>query len=506
MIEYTKFTGDTSYVKTLTRALVANYGPNNDILLPWKKDQEGNDDQAFWALALMSALEYDFPDPDEKPPASYLEVVENCFNNIVPRWDLTSCNGGFKWQIYPENAYGWNYKNSISNGAVFALAARLARYTGNQTYADWAVKIWDWSKAIGLVTDKYEVLDGTSDKENCTDHDNTQWTYNIGMYMHGAAVMYNYTNGDQAWKRHVAGFIDHSSFFFKPHDNAPDIMYEIACETGQTGRASCNVDQQSFKAYFARFLAKTAIMAPFTRDQVTKWLRASAIGAAKSCSGGADGATCGSRWYTGSWDGATGVGQQLSALEVTQALLTLRKHVVPRVQSGPEPAPPLRSSTGGAVPTATGTAVKKPKPSETPKPSGTSKPSKAPKPSETPQPSETSKATGSPATSGAPAAPEFQDSAETPSPPSPSGSGKCNCSPKSTTTVYVQPPSLTTAQPAPPGDIATTPLGSQAPPSSSPSTTPSVPENVFDGAAVTVRRPGVAMVAGLLGALLYVLL
>lgn len=40
LIEYTQFTGDTSYVKTLHEALVANYGPDNNILLPWKKDQE----------------------------------------------------------------------------------------------------------------------------------------------------------------------------------------------------------------------------------------------------------------------------------------------------------------------------------------------------------------------------------------------------------------------------------------------------------------------------------
>jgi mannan endo-1,6-alpha-mannosidase len=40
LVEYTQFTGDASYVKTVTQALVANYGPNNDILLSWRKDQE----------------------------------------------------------------------------------------------------------------------------------------------------------------------------------------------------------------------------------------------------------------------------------------------------------------------------------------------------------------------------------------------------------------------------------------------------------------------------------
>lgn len=45
----------------------------------------------------MSALEYQFPEP-ENAPASYLQVVENAFNNIVGRWDEGSCGGGLKWQ------------------------------------------------------------------------------------------------------------------------------------------------------------------------------------------------------------------------------------------------------------------------------------------------------------------------------------------------------------------------------------------------------------------------
>lgn len=297
----------------------------------------------------MSALEYQFPDPEESAPATYLQVVENCFNNIVARWDTASCNGGLKWQIYPENAYGFNYKNSVSNGAVFALGARLARYTGNQTYADWAVKIWDWTKAVGLIGDKYEVFDGTDDSKNCSDRDHTEWSYNVGIYLHGAAALYNYTNGDDTWKKHTSGLLEHSATFFKPYDNATDVMFEAPCETGETGR-TCNLDQQSFKAYLSRFLAKTAIMAPYTKETVTKWLRTSAVAAAKACSGGTDGTACGSKWYTGGWDGTLGVGQQLSALEVTQALLTLKRNIVPGTGSDSKPSP---SSAATAVPSAT---------------------------------------------------------------------------------------------------------------------------------------------------------
>ncbi|KZM24258.1 Mannan endo-1,6-alpha-mannosidase [Ascochyta rabiei] len=355
LIEYTQFSGDNSHVETLQQALTANYGPNNDFILTYRKSQTGNDDQAFWALAVMSALEYQFPDADSAP-ADYLEVAVNAFNNIVGRWDTTTCDGGLKWQIYPENAYGYNYKNSISNGCAFALGARLARYTGNQTYADWAEKIYDWTKSVGLITDIYEVFDGTDDKTNCASvADKTQWTYNNAMFLHGSAFMYDVTNGASVWKERTSGFLKHAELLFFSAVKKDNIMYEWACETGESGR-TCNLDQQSFKAYLSRFMAKTAAVAPFTKGTITKYLTASAVGAAKSCSGGDDKVTCGSKWYTGSWDGTSGVGQQLAALEVTHALLSLKQNIVPVKNSSPKPkstttAAPKPSSTPAAKPT-----------------------------------------------------------------------------------------------------------------------------------------------------------
>jgi len=38
--EYTAFTGDTSFEDTFIQALVANSGPDRDIILPWMKSQE----------------------------------------------------------------------------------------------------------------------------------------------------------------------------------------------------------------------------------------------------------------------------------------------------------------------------------------------------------------------------------------------------------------------------------------------------------------------------------
>lgn len=94
-------------------------------------------------------------------------------------------------------------------------------------------------------------------------------------------------------------------------------MYEVACEPSN----NCDTDQLSFKAYLARWMAASTKVAPFVGDIVNAQLKTSAVAAAKSCSGGADGVTCGTKWTTGAWDGAYGVGQQMSALETIQGLL-----------------------------------------------------------------------------------------------------------------------------------------------------------------------------------------
>lgn len=294
---------------------MAQRGPKDDYIVPSHRGDEGNDDQAFWGLSLISAIENNFPNPPADKP-QWLSLLTSLFENQASRWDTTSCAGGLKWQIYPENAYGYDYKNSISNGAFFQIAARLALYTGEQYYIDWATRVWDWSWRIGLISPTYNVYDGSDDKKNCTALDHTQWSYNVAVYLQGTASLWN-TTKQEMWKERTLGLLATSKIFFSPLSNATDIMYEAACEPYDR----CNNDQFSFKAYLARWLAKTMILAPFTAKTIRPLLEASAIAAAESCSGGTDGVTCGTKWWVGGWDGTSGAGQQMSALEVVQSLL-----------------------------------------------------------------------------------------------------------------------------------------------------------------------------------------
>lgn len=127
------------------------------------------------------------------------------------------------------------------------------------------------------------------------------------------------TNGtEQAmWQTRLQGLINASSVFFKNN-----IMYEVACEDVSTPQGTCTVDDQTFKAYFSRWLAATTKIAPFTRPHIMAWLGPSAAAAAAQCDGGTNGVTCGEHWTAGStWDGSSGVGQQMSALSVIQSNL-----------------------------------------------------------------------------------------------------------------------------------------------------------------------------------------
>lgn len=221
-----------------------------------------------------------------------------------------------KWQIFESNA-GYYYKNTVSNGAFFQIAARLARYTGNQTYVEWADRAWDWMNATGLFDGAYNVFDGTDEKINCTELDHTKWSYNPSILLHGAANLYNYTNGSAVWEERTSGLLRSTIRNFYSLENATNVLFEQACEPFN----KCNNDQYSFKAYASRYLGKTAVLAPYTLPAIRTLLTTSAQAAAQACSSGADNATCGQKWYVGGFDGNPGIGQQMSALEAVLALL-----------------------------------------------------------------------------------------------------------------------------------------------------------------------------------------
>ena len=192
-------TGDGQFNQETIQAITWQAGTDGEFMPQNQTKDEGNDDQAFWAFTAMSAAELNFPAPgsDYQGYPTYAAMSQAVFNLQTARWDAATCNGGMRWQIQPLNA-GYDYKNVAANGAYFQLAARLARYTGNTTYATYAEKMWNWLEASVLIDQgdgtTWKVYDGTGVDVQCSDANHAQYSYNYGLLIAGLAYMYDHVS------------------------------------------------------------------------------------------------------------------------------------------------------------------------------------------------------------------------------------------------------------------------------------------------------------------------
>ncbi|PIG79904.1 endo mannanase [Aspergillus arachidicola] len=318
LIQYWQASGDDTYNAVVSNDLMFQAGENYDYYSKNVSDWLGNDDQMFWGLATITASEAGFPEISGKP--SWTSLARVVFNMEVERWDKSACNGGMRWQLWPYQE-GYTMKNAISNGGLFELAARLARFTKNETYSEWADRIWDWSASTPLLqTDRWYIADSTSNLNNCSDAGDQQWSYNYGTYLAGAAFMYNHTNGSDKWLKRVDGLLDSVLTTFFPKEGNGVVLSEVACEPILT----CDRNQLCFKGYVAMWLAFTAIL-----------LQGSAAAISKQCSGG-DQNLCGERWYSTEPVGPTGLEVQMAALGgITSNLMLFEAQSPKTIESNP---------------------------------------------------------------------------------------------------------------------------------------------------------------------------
>jgi mannan endo-1,6-alpha-mannosidase len=409
LINYWHRTGDDSYNKIVGEALRHQLGENNDYMPANQTKSEGNDDQAAWALAAMTAAESGFPsDVLTGLNTTWADIAIGVFNDQASRWDAETCGGGLRWQIFSFNN-GYDYKNTMSNGDFYQLASRLTRFTGNSTYEDWSDRVLAWSLDVGLIAGENAtipgaVFDGTDSSDGCSDINRIQWTASAGTYLAGAAYAWNAVSSNRIQSIHITKSPNtskqtqtrwtnlHQSLvpaisdvFASGRTNATNgTITEVACAAGN----NCSVDQLAFRAILARALAQARALitslpptttptnassiANITSAAQTKsetaasdllariefMLRESAKGAAAQCSGGSNGTTCGNDWSSSVWDGTYGLGQDLSALNVIVANLPFAGRIATANDSATEAGGSgTGTGTGGSNGTATGTGA-----------------------------------------------------------------------------------------------------------------------------------------------------
>ncbi|KAI1500323.1 glycoside hydrolase family 76 protein [Biscogniauxia marginata] len=324
MIDYWRWTGDDTYNDLVYEAMLFQIGPDKDFMDPNWTASLGNDDQSFWGMSALVAAENKFQDPPSDQ-AQWLALAQAVWTEQAsPDRNDDECGGGLRWQIFATNR-GYDYKNTIANGAFFNMGARLARYTENDTYAERATETWDWLTSVGYIDKDYNIFDGAHVPENCTDINMQQYSYNAAVLLLGAAHMYNYTNANQDWADRVEGLVGGIERVFFPNGTA----YEPSCEAG-----FCTTDMLSFKGYLHRWLAVTTQIAPFVADRIIGVLRTSTQSAVSQCTGGDNGRQCGFHWTTGIYDGVTGAGQQMNVLGALSSLLIDSSHAPVTNQTG----------------------------------------------------------------------------------------------------------------------------------------------------------------------------
>ncbi|KAL2852108.1 glycosyl hydrolase family 76-domain-containing protein [Aspergillus pseudoustus] len=321
LIQYWQASGDNQYNSVVSHDLMFQAGRNYDYFDSNYSRWLGNDDQMFWGLAAITASETGFPQVDGKP--TWTTLARAVFQMQADRWDMSSCGGGLDWQIHLWQD-GHTMRNSISNGGLFQLAARLGHFTKNTTYLEFAEKIWDWSVDSPLIQPQngWFVADSTEGKNNCSDSGDMQWTYNYGTYLAGCAYMYNETRSEK-WLNATTGLLARLEDYFFPKEYGSNVISEVACEKLHT----CNRNMLCFKGWTTMWMAYTAILVPQTRETIVPKLQGSATAIGKMCDGSStlvpETNLCGNRWYQDSFDGIQGLEVQMAALGGITANLML---------------------------------------------------------------------------------------------------------------------------------------------------------------------------------------
>ncbi|KAK8087505.1 glycoside hydrolase family 76 protein [Apiospora phragmitis] len=295
LIDYGNATGDIKYVDSIVKGLGWQVGQNHDFMPTNWTVGMGNDEQAIWASAALTAANSGLPGPPSVE-SGWLSVAQNVLaEQPLRRINNGTCEGALRWQLFP-SSNGYGYIQTTSNAAFFALAAGMAQETKNDTLAKQAASSYDVMAKIGLIDDKFNVFDGTQAANECNPKtvNRLQFSSNPGLLLTGAAYMLQQTNNDETWKKRVDGLLDHTLETFFPDG----VAFEVACEMPGSGY-TCNVDMEQYKGMLHRSLGQTMRLAPHTKDKILPVLRTSAVAAVKTCTGGKNQRLCSSLWVTG---------------------------------------------------------------------------------------------------------------------------------------------------------------------------------------------------------------
>lgn len=186
---------------------------------------------------------------------TYLEKGKEQFDKMYARAATDAYGGGLNWYETKTS------KNSCINGPAMVACCYLAQATGDKTYYDKAITLYNWSKtylfnpATGKVNDNVDIDKKTGSPRI------SSWssTYNQGTYLGAAVMLYKYTKKDSylADAEKIAQYTRDNMFNNRVMDN----------EDGGN-------DLPGFKGIFVRYARMYTIEG--NKTDLVNWLRLNA--------------------------------------------------------------------------------------------------------------------------------------------------------------------------------------------------------------------------------------
>jgi predicted alpha-1,6-mannanase (GH76 family) len=170
---------------------------------------------------------------------SYLEQGKDQFDKMYARAFTNSFGGGLIWYETKTS------KNACINGPAMVACCYLAQATGDSTYYDKAIALYNWSKIYLLDAATGKVNDNVDfNKSGQIKISTWSSTYNQGTYLGAAVMLYNYTK--------EARYLEEAE---KIAEYTRDSMYNSKVINNEDG----GNDLPGFKGIFARYARKYAV-------------------------------------------------------------------------------------------------------------------------------------------------------------------------------------------------------------------------------------------------------
>ncbi|MGF7232558.1 glycoside hydrolase family 76 protein [Arachidicoccus sp.] len=184
----------------------------------------------------------------------YLKQGKEQFDKMYARAYSSSFGGGLIWYETKTS------KNACINGPAMVACCYLARATGDKTYYDKAITLYNWSKVYLFNPTSGKVNDNV-DFDRSGDIKISSWssTYNQGTYLGAAVMLYNYTKD-----AHYLADAENIATYTR------DSMYNSKVINNENG----GNDLPGFKGIFVRYARMYAVKD--NRSDLNSWLELNA--------------------------------------------------------------------------------------------------------------------------------------------------------------------------------------------------------------------------------------